>query len=127
MNAHKDSRSEIPRATSTSSGQHSSMSKGWLRVKKHNNINMKEIGDNVVYAVGGHSAKIIGSGNQSPVKKSEFSGDKRFIESDESNQEKKDAAARQPTMILWKSQTGRLGGSEASQLLWICFLIVAVI
>eukprot|EP00291_Cryptomonas_curvata_P019564 CAMPEP_0172170742 /NCGR_PEP_ID=MMETSP1050-20130122/11456_1 /TAXON_ID=233186 /ORGANISM="Cryptomonas curvata, Strain CCAP979/52" /LENGTH=405 /DNA_ID=CAMNT_0012841997 /DNA_START=373 /DNA_END=1590 /DNA_ORIENTATION=+ len=113
FNAHKDSMSEIPRAT-TSSSRPTSMGKGWLRVKKHDNINMKEISNNVVNAVGGHFANIKGSGNQSPAKKSEFSGDKRYIESDESNQEKKDAA-RQPTFILWKTQTGRLGGSEVSR------------
>ncbi len=120
INIHKDldNLSEIPRATSTSSGRHTSMGKGWLRVKKHDNINMKDKGDNVVSAVGGQSGKIRGSGIQSPAKKPEFSGDKRFIESDESNQEKKDAAAKQPTLILWKTQSGRLGGSEASKLLW---------
>jgi hypothetical protein len=112
MNVQKDM-SELPRVTHTNSGQHTNLGKGLLRVRKHDNRSVKEIDENVV-SVGNQSGKIVGR-NQSPVRRSEFSGDKRFIESEERHQDKNAASSlRQPTLILWKSQTVRLGGLEAS-------------
>ena len=112
-----------------SAGLRPAVGKGWLRVKRHDAIsgsgNLKESQVPLRHCdtdeenkdvdsdggIGEAALKKNSRRSQSPIKKSEFLGDRRFIASDDAVQ--KDVAARQPTVILWNTQNERPKANEA--------------